>query len=206
MITFETARNGQLILKKDGRFLGSSFDPAKEARLWAERAVQGGHPEEGLIVLGLGSGYHVAELIALTPKPVLVIDSDQAIADGVKEIVPSIPAAQILIESDWTRLIERTRFRDAVTRPYRVVTFGPSAQIDSEYFRAVEHLLIARDRAFFLLQLKIRPELCAQLDPEAILALSDELVSIKSMAKMFSKSSVHSRERRLWRALEELIA
>jgi hypothetical protein len=58
-----------------------------------------------------------------------------------------------------------------------------------------------------LLQLRMRPELHALFDEEKIAKLqaSTSPISILTIRSLFSAQAQNSRERRLWRVLEELI-
>jgi hypothetical protein len=211
MISVELARGGQPVLKKGGRWLASSFDPVKEAVAWAKQAVQALGPNESILVLGLGSGYHVAELSKILSRDrYLVIESDPEIASTVFDLLPELHESRILVDSDWTKLVTDDRFRDSLAGVYRFAKYGPSCQMATEYYRLVENLLIGRDRISFLLQLKARPDIWALLDPEKVAAFgaesSTELVSILTLQKLFSDKANHNRDRQIWRVLEELVA
>ncbi len=210
MITTEISRTGHPVLKKNGRLLASSMDPWREARAWAEKALTGVEPNETIFVLGLACGYHVLAIRALAEnQPVLVIERDAELARAATELTPDLlkckNSVEIVVEENWAKLIEHASFRDRLCGIYRVATHGASFQAEPEYFAAVEKLLNGRDRLSFLLQLKTRPELAALLDPEAILAIQNEAISVKTLEKLFQPQAQGSRERRLWRVLEELV-
>lgn len=214
MITIEASRTGVPVLKKDDRWLGSSIDPAREAQSWAERAHAMSRGGETLVVLGLGSGHHVSELYKLRSRQsVVVIENDREVIDGVlrigreieREDALQIRPTDIICAPEWMNLIDHERFRDLLGGVYRLATYGPSAQNDG-YFKHVERLLLGRDKLSFLLLLKTRPELLAILNTKAIDQIAaDEAISIKTLRRVFSPRAVASRERRLWRLLEELV-
>lgn len=207
LITVEQARSGHPILKVDGRGLCSSFDPIKEATSWAEKAVVDAGDAESVFVLGLGAGYHSEALRARLPgRLVVTIEGDSSLAKEAISIHPQLKAAPIVVEPEWHRLIEHAVFRDALAGRYAIVKHGPSCQIHSDYFNGVERLLIGREKIAFLLQLKTRPDLYSLFDPAAIESMSPELVSIKTIQGLFSVGAATSRERRMWKLLEELIA
>lgn len=213
MISVENARGGQPVLKKEGRWLASSFDPVKEAMAWAKQAAQTLGPGDCLFVFGLGSGYHVAELAKILRRDrYLVIESDPEIARVVFDLIPEIDESRVVIETDWIKLVNDDRFRDVLAGVYRYSKYGPSCQMSPEFYRFVENLLIGRDRISFLLQLKARPNIWALLDPEKVAEFGSmtgsggELVSIKTLQKLFSEKSNNQRERQIWRVLEELVA
>lgn len=204
MIESLAAKNGKMVLRRDGRLLASLFDPEQEARVWTDRALAELLPGESVIIMGLGAGYHSAEMVRRSPgRMILTIENDQETVKAAREIQAGL--GQILIEPDWMKLPDHPLFRDAVGGTYRVFQHGPSMQIDPAFFGAVEKLLRGRDKLTFLVLLKTRPELFSYLNPEAIAAIGDEPVSIKTVRSLFSQASLASRERRIWRVLEELI-
>lgn len=213
MISVENARGGQPVLKKDGRWLASSFDPVKEGAAWAKQAVQLLSPGDCLFIFGLGSGYHVAELAkVLSRDRYLVIENDPEIARVVFDLLPEIDESRVIVESEWTKLVSIDRFRDLLAGVYRFAKYGPSCQMSPKFYEMTENLLIGRDRLSFLLQLKARPNIWSLLDPEKVAAFGaltgagGELVSIKTLQKLFCEKSNHHRDRQIWRVLEELVA
>jgi hypothetical protein len=218
VISKESARTGLPVLKKNGRFIDSSIDPAREALAWVEKQAPVGQLVgqsvgqlfDQWIVLGIGSGYHVAALVAhlaesKISQPILVIDNDNELVDAAKIICPSLSACKIVVETDWRKLVDNVDFCDAVGSVYKICEYGPSFQIDPVYFKAVHSLLRGREKVSFLHLLKTRPDLLSSLNPQAILKLPDEPVSVRTMCDLFSEQAFSSRERRLWRILEELI-
>jgi len=210
IITSEIARSGHPVLKKSGRWLASSFDPVREARQWADAVVSGPGKTDVIIVLGLGCGYHVAELIARRPeRSVLTIECDPVVRDHALRFCPELRNQTIIVENEWMKLIEKPAMRDVLVGVYRVAVHAPSLALEPNFFASVDNLLRGRDRLSFLLLLKTRPELLAILDPDRLGEIgelkTDEAVSIKTMQRLFSQRSMSSRERRLWRVLEELV-
>lgn len=206
MIEVVTARNGKRVLKKDGKLLASAFDPVREATAWAEKIKGGIEEDETVIILGMGSGYHVEELASRCPQQsIFVIEKDAEIAEKALEICPGIRRERVIVEPDWVHLVESESLREALGGIYRIALHGPSYQLDPDYFGAVERLLRGRDKLSFLLLLKTRPEFLPLLDAEAVSAIGDEAISIKTICRIFSRRSAASRERRIWQVLEELI-
>jgi hypothetical protein len=206
LITIENSRTGLPVLKKDDRFLASSVDPLREAQTWAAKVLAGVDLQESIIVLGLGSGYHVSALKEFSPRSeVIVIENDPEVIQQVLSILPQLRALTVICIPDWTKLNENRVFCDAVGGLYRVAPYAPSCQIEKSYFRAVTALLLGRDKLAFLYLVKARPELLGLLHPASLTEIQDENISIKTLQKLFSPTSLASRERRVWRVLEELI-
>lgn len=204
----DVARSGHEVLKKDGRWLASSVDPIREAQQWAAQAAKqmDSTSSETAIVLGIGCGYHVAELASLRPRgTVLTIDCDGGLYKSALSFLPTLKAEKIVVESDWLKLIDYSEVRDAVGGPYRVFKHAPSCQLEPDFFAAVERFLLGRDKLSFLVLLKARPEILALFDSDLLGGLEDEAISIKTLQKIFSSKSGANRERRLWKVLEELV-
>lgn len=206
-IDSEVSRSGHGVIRKDGKWLASSVDPLREAKQWCETLAAG--TGETIIVLGIGCGYHIAELKVRRPQsPVLAIDCDARVAARARDFCPVLEADGLVIEPDWQKLVGNSAVRDALGGPYRVARHAPSLAVEPEYFQAVDRLLRGRDKLSFLFLLKARPEILGLLDADALCdegIFKDEAVSIKTMQKLFASRPNSTRERRLWRILEELV-
>ena len=206
MITVETSRSGLPILREDGRFLASSFDPMKEAETWAEHADAALQPGEVAIIVGLGCGYHVAALKAKRPNfSVLAIESSQEVADFALKFNPSLNHHDFVVEPDRLQLTSAVRLHDAMGGRFVPLLHGPTSQIRTDWSREMFAFLLGRDKLSFLLQLRLRPELFAMLAPEMINEIGSEPISIKTLQRLFRTTTGQSHERRLWRVLEELV-
>lgn len=210
----ETARNGQPILKWQGRSIVSSFDPMKEARSWAEKAVQEIGDRETAIVLGAGCGYHIIALRELRSSlHLLTIEASSEIADFARErlsanneIDPRI-YGEILVADKPVELTESLILRDVMSNRYAVVAQPSLAQMRPGWTQEMSKFLTGRDPLSFLLQLRMRPELHALFDDKKIAQIQAQTapISILTIRSLFSAGAHGSRERRIWRVLEELI-
>ncbi|MEK7357960.1 MAG: hypothetical protein AAB250_16035 [Bdellovibrionota bacterium] len=206
MITIETSRAGVPILKVEGRALASTFDPLKEAASWAQSVEATLAPGTAAVILGAGCGYHVAALKLLCPRSLVVaLEPSREVADRALEFNPSLKDEDVVVETDLLRLTEQPRVRDALGGVFVPVRHGPSAHVSPQWTESMAAFLAARDKLSFLLQLRMRPDLFALLDPAKIEALGNEAISIKTLQKLFKDTSAASHERRLWRVLEELV-
>jgi len=199
-------------MKKNGKWLASSIDPVREAQQWSEAVRTTAETNVTIVVLGLGCGYHVAELLSSNPKSsLLVVECDHEVKERALQFCPGLAGVSIVVEPDWMKLVEHSLVRDALGGLYQVVKHSPSLAIgarETEYFSAVEGMLLGRDKLSFLVLLKTRPEILSLLDSDILMdsdRFQDEPVSIRTMQKLFSQGPNTSRERRLWRVLEELV-
>lgn|GEM_PF-2723529 len=206
------ARKGHPVVIQDGRFLASSIDPVREAEQWLSRIMPELKQSEGrgsLILFGLGSGYQAKVLSEiLGSHAFIVIEPVAELIELVRTIHPELSKVTI-ISGEVTALIENPVFKDFACSRFTTLKNQNSMQLHPTYFAAVQSLLIGRERLGFLLQLKMRPELHAALDAsrieQAMTNDQTELVSIKTLQKIFSPQSQVTRERRMWKLLEELV-
>lgn len=214
-LTRETARNGQAILKMDGRAIVSTFDPAKEARSWAEKAIVEIGDRDSVIILGAGCGYHIIALRELKPSlNILTIEASEEIAAFARESfaragdIDTRYFGEIVVGASALSLTENLLLRDFMGQRYAVVTHPGLAAVRAEWTREMATFLTGRDYLSFLLQVRMRPELHALFDEEKIAQLKahNGPISILTIRSLFSPSALASRERRIWRVLEELIA
>ena len=214
MIARESARNGQAIFKLNGKSIVSSFDPMKEAKTWAETAIKEIGDRETVIVLGAGCGYH---LIALREQRaslnILTIEASYEIAEFAREqlsanteIDPRV-YGEILIAERPIELTESLVLRDIMASRYAMITHPGLASMRPEWTQDMTKFLTGRDFLSFLLQLRMRPELHSLFDEEKIAKLQSHPgpISILTIRSLFSDQAQTSRERRMWRVLEELI-
>lgn len=220
MIEFTRARSGASLLRKDGRFLGSAYDPVREGEGWAERAElklsSMGCAGATAVVLGLGSGYGVDSLMRRLGGPrVVVLEPDADVVAGVKTLIDEGNAD--LARLDFSRIacgavaeaaMDAAFVLGALRGPFTVFTTGASADADLAWHRRAVELLLAREPSAFLWALKDRPSLAAVLDfnqtqfdgPQR-----DRLVSVKTIAAAL-RPDASGREVLIWRALEEMTA
>lgn len=206
MIELEVSRSGQPVLKMNGRYLASSFDPVKEAFGWANRAAADIGTKGAAIILGAGCGYHVAALKEKCPNvSILALELNEQVAHRALEWNPILQAHNLLVVDDLSQMTEAPQLRDAMAGTYAVLPHLPSTDAHPEWALATARFLLGRDRLSFLLQLRMRPDLHSLMDPKKISGLEDAPVSIKTLQKLFSESSAFTRERQVWKVLEELV-
>lgn len=126
------SREGSPTMLWDGTSLHSRYDPVAEAVRWAEEATTA-LPENttGFLVLGLGLGYHVLELLERTSLPVAVFEPHPDILRASFRLLP------------WHRHAGRLVFlsepSDARRIPggYRVLSYAPSEKVRSDSYRSI---------------------------------------------------------------------
>lgn len=140
-----TARDGTPTIRLAGRFLHSSFNPAREARTLVEALHRRYGRDTAVVVVGLGLGYHLEELVLQgTAGPIVV-------AEAAPEV---ITAAREYRDEQWWR------------------QFAPAALVPAwRYDLVIETLRTLGIRSFAVLVLQGE----AQAARETVLALTDAL-------------------------------
>ena len=208
LLKHETARNGEAVFTVDGRSIVSTFDPSKEAHAWAVKALEQIADRNCAIIIGAACGYHIKALKNLrSDLQILTIEASEAIASGVLDIHPQINASEILIASTPMELTDSLKFRDFIIGRFAILTHPAQALMRESWTAELTRFLTGRDSLAFLLQLRMRPELYALFDEEKIAALAGQQapISILTIRNLFKPDAKASRERRIWRVLEELI-
>jgi hypothetical protein len=209
VISKEPARSGHLVLIKDGKYLDSSIDPVKSAEKWALSAQLRIADAKAAVVLGLGSGYHIAALQKLMPEiEIIVIESDATVAASAKEIHPSLQNVKIIVEDDWSRLLENDILRLVTKSVFRIVKYPASVQANDLYYQRAETMILARDRIGFFLQIRDRAELLRVSQMEKLEQIQTGTpISVKTIldCQRPAPHGHNEREALLWKILGELV-
>ena len=129
------SKEGSPTLLWDGASLHSRYDPVAEGGRWAEEIV-GKLPEDarGILVLGMGLGYHVEALLARTTLPVVVFEPSPDILRASFRLLP------------WYRRSGQLRFftdpgnlRGQVEGLF-LASHAPSQKVRPDAYRSVKNL------------------------------------------------------------------
>jgi trans-aconitate methyltransferase len=208
MIEVEMSRSGHQVLKKDGRFLSSSFDPIKEAKTWVDRLAPQLENTLSVALLGLGSGYHWRELKTRFPRiKVTVIEGDAGVFEKALSIHPELTMATVAIGEEVSDLLQLTAVHALLSQPFRLFKHPSSVELQSIFYTQVESFLLARMPSSFLNNLVLRSELQNEITPDALAEIGSEVVTIKTIEKLLQLSPARaiSDERTLWNILSELV-
>ncbi len=129
------SKEGSPTLLWEGASLHSRYNPVTEGIRWAEEVVsQTPEGSRGMLVLGLGLGYHVEALLARTTLPVIVFEASPDILRASFRLIP------------WSRWSGRLRFatdpgalRGQVDGLF-VAIHVPSEKVRPDAYRSVKNL------------------------------------------------------------------
>lgn len=118
------SRNHQHIFTWQDKYLCSRTDPQKEAQAWLSQRQSQINSAKYLIVLGLGCGFYIIELLKNFPhKRIIVIETQKSIADFFEKQYPlEASQVQILIISQETELLTHKEIQKALQNFYIVLS------------------------------------------------------------------------------------
>jgi spore maturation protein CgeB len=133
-LAFFPSKAGPPSLKSGGVALHSLYDPRQEAKEWVAHHRGDIEKASGLVVLGFGLGYHVAELLQATDKPVTVFEPRADVLRAALEatdLSAVIPRIRIVTGCD----------APALSTPFRVLNHFPSVRLSQAHFGKVARRL-----------------------------------------------------------------
>lgn len=146
MLRISKAKNGSRVLSWAGKALCSAYDPEKEARNWAQR-VKKTHPEaRRFIVLGLGAGYQLRALELEFPQAkVYAIEAKLEVVEFYnKYVAKSGENVECHYLKDYDAFLSSELLQNIIDKSFQVVSFSPARETNSEFYRDVQELLLAR--------------------------------------------------------------
>lgn len=204
MIETQSAKNGSAVVREDGRWLASAFDPEAEARAWLARRRTFLDKIQAVFVLGAGAGYHIAELVKHTEARVVVIEPKYEIIEAVRRI-HAFDSTQVKFEciEDARQLRASAVVKAAIAVSFVVLQYPPSLASAPNVFRDCEAQLIGRDWGTLRWQWALKG--FAPLDSQVQILKADKPLTILDLEQTELVQNSEERERMLIKALRELI-
>ena len=204
MIEIIDAANGEKVIRYDGRLLASRFNPGQEARDWIDRRREFLDKVRSVIVLGMASGHHVAELINQTEAKIIVIDTRESILNAAAKL-HSFPAGRIFLEhvSSARELRANQAVKKAVAESFVVLAHPSSALLDGKIYEECRGQLLGRDWGSLTWQWKLRD--APGFDTNARIDSGAPALTIYDLEQTELVQNSEERERLLFRALRELV-
>ncbi len=205
MIEIETSKTGLPILKSEGRFLNSSYDPMAEAQVWLPSISDKVKDFEFIFLLGIGSSYHCMAIQKRYPnKQILVIETDSQLIAKTAELFFELKKIKICKISDARDLMSHSEVISFSQELFCTLRLPSTRFSNKELFDDVETVLTGRASYEFTKFCEARPQLKNQIDLDKL--NSKNLISIKDVAEAFIVEDQNlTHERRIVHVLEELI-
>lgn len=204
-----TARSGETVFKWHGRLTASSRDPRRDAREWVESLRLEGPGDHRLLVLGVGSGYHLVELRSRFPdRRIMALDVSTVLIENAMLLhgaaLTAVELIPVAIESD---LLNSERLRLFLRGAFRLAEHPASIAGDLHRYREIKSRIVAREPMFFADWIR-REERFARLFPLQSIAGGEgaQLLSIKDIARFAdSRGNAEARDVLIVKALRELV-
>lgn len=201
--------NGEVVYKIDGRLTASRVDPVKEALRWLEIHRLEIERSERIVVLGCGSGHHLAEMAKSYPnKRQLVLDFE---LDLIRSVQDRLAPMALAIDFHWVEeeqeLLSSSLVRTYMRSPFSIVIHPSTNLLHQMRYRELFARMVAREPLFFFEWVRREPRLAEIFSLQALSAEAErQLLSIKEINEFTSQRSISDqKDIYLLRILRELV-
>ncbi|RME14218.1 MAG: hypothetical protein D6797_09350 [Bdellovibrio sp.] len=199
MLEIRKSRNGQTVALWDGRHLCSSIDPLAEAQKWCQGYQKKIERGGALVVLGLGCGYHVEELLKENHL-IIVIEKQEKLIDLFSQRCTS--ASLYLLSGKVEELFKEEVLISVLRGHYQVLDHDPSQITDLLFYKKVRRLLLGRRveeaKAILKRRKDVRPiQIQEDLSSDHLVSFKDFIIPGRESLLKDVKYTIH--------ALRELI-
>jgi spore maturation protein CgeB len=129
-VVLEKGRGGEATLKLDGVYLHSRYRPTEEAARFIDSADL--DLERPVVVIGIGLGYHVRELLKRAVRDLVVVEPEPAIAKLALENVLAEADFQLAI-GEVDELLDASAFQDFAARQPQLLVHPATAHVHPSY-------------------------------------------------------------------------
>lgn len=200
MITFSENHESSLISFEEGQALASLRDPRGEALKWVYSLGQ--FPSNHVVVVGLGSGFHISALADLDPSvQITVVDSREALMPVFRAQFPELEGrVNILIAENVQDLMKSDLYADVVRDRAYVISFrecwGNQVDLYSQFFAHLTGRTVESVRFHF-------QEF--GINMKALYFQNNNLLSINDVLPVVEASVMPEQQKQMFRALGELV-
>lgn len=189
-------------------------NPEREANQWLElqstrlKAVREFEP---IVVLGVGSGFHLralrAEMITRGLKGKLIaIDTCEASIEFAKARSTGVDFVRVDVETPISKVFGSAAVSEWLAQTFTFLKHRPSVTRVGAPLRILETWILGRTPEAFAEHLRLRPQIAAGLNAARAAKIAETpLVSIRDLSKMWDISAELKTDRRIFRVLEELV-
>lgn len=136
----------EVVFRLNGKMLSSKVDPRKEAALWIEQNQLLAKYSKTIVVIGIGSGYHLISLKEKHPQAqIIAVSSSQALLDAVQVAHKDAVAGISFYCANTIEDFYEAEATQGVFATTTVVLKHPTYRVEeSEVLDAIEEAIIAR--------------------------------------------------------------
>jgi hypothetical protein len=203
-ITFSENHDSKFLAFEEGRSLASKKNPQEEALKWVYSL--GPFPSNHVVIIGLGSGYHISALVDLEPGvKVTVVDSRESLVSIFRKQFPELKdKVNILMASNVKDLMSSQMYCGITEDRAFVISFrecwGQQIPLFSEFFAHLTGRTVESVK-YHLAEIGINMK--ALFVPQR--AESHKLWSIKDVLPVVEASILPEDKKQIFRILGELV-
>lgn len=183
-------KKNQPALKWKGRWLSSSVDVIAEASAWLRQ--QGLRMQEAspIIVLGVGSGYHLVAIAEAYPgRQIISVDFSQEIIDSAKSKHGlALANVKFVCAHSIEDLQNSIILQQALCGSYSLLLYAPGTVPNPQFYSEMQMFLSGRSESGLRFLLSMREQLAEDLGANTIQAASNEAISIKTLISRITKN------------------
>lgn len=200
MITFSENHESSLVAFEEGVPLASLSDPRSEGLKWAYSL--GAIPTSHVVIIGLGSGFHVAALADLDPNlQITVVESRESLIPVFRSQFPeTAERINIVIMQDERDLFNSDFFQEVISQRSYILSFrecwGNQAVFFSQVFAHLSGRSVESVRYHF-------EEF--GINMKALYFQPNKLLSINDVIPVVEASSMPENKKQIFRVLGELV-
>ncbi len=200
MITFSENHESSLISFEAGEALASLRDPRAEGLKWVYSL--GAIPTSHVVVVGLGSGFHVAALADIDPElQITVVDSRESLIPVFRSQFPELAdRVNIVVVQEDQDIFKADFYQEVLNQRSYVLSFRECWGQQSSFFAQVFAHLTGRT----LESVKYHFEEFG-INIKALYLQPNKLLSIKDLIPVVEASVMSEEKKQIFRILGELV-
>ncbi|MNJ92680.1 hypothetical protein D3C87_103540 [compost metagenome] len=200
MVSFSENHESDLVAFEDGQALASPNNPRNEALKWVYSL--GPLPSQHVMIMGLGSGFHVAALAELDPSlKITVVETRESLITVFRSKFSDIAdRVQITIVENAQDIFKTETYREAIADKAYILSFrecwGQQTAIFSEIFAHLSGRSVESVKYHF-------EDLGMNL--KALFFNKNDLLSLNDLMPVIEASTAAEKNKQLFRVLGELV-
>lgn len=200
MITFSENHESSLVAFEEGKPLASLSNPRGEALKWAYSL--GAIPTSHVIVVGLGSGFHIAALAELDPglKITVVESRESLVSVFTSQFSEIMDRVEVVIIQDEGALFSADVFQEQKSQRSYVLSFKECWANQTVFFSKVFAHLTGRS----VDSIRYHFEEFG-INMKALYFQSNQLLSINDIVPVVEASVMPENKKQIFRVLNELV-
>ena len=205
MIEVEISKTGLPVLKSEGRFLHSSYDPLAEAQAWLKDVSKKVSDYDFVILLGAGNPYHFSAFRRkFSRKKILIVEIDEQLLSKAGELVNEVNIANVVHLNEARELHTIGQILEFSKEIFCTLRMPSTRFYSKAFFDEIETALTGRVGYDFERFCEARPNLEPQIDSTSL--VSQNLITVKDISSAFvDQNQQLSPEQRVFKILEELV-